>query len=344
LAQSEEEGSAQGVQIKSGRLSLLGGAQISTSTFGAGNGGLLQINSSQIRLDGSSPSGSPGGLLSSVERPGTGTGGAIHVTTDQLVLRNGAEINSSTRFRGNAGDIRIQANNIDIDDSTTRSTGIFSAVERNATGAGASISLNTQTLSLLQGGQISSGTLGNGDGGSVNIQADQIELTGQNDQAKSGIFANAFNGQGRGGDITIQSGLLSIQQGATVNVSNFPSASASRFRPGRGAAGSIQLVASNIILQDQRSIRASTAVADRGHLTIESDLLLLSNQNQIATDTNSSIGGNINITTQRLLGLNNSDITANASEGRGGQVTVTANQILGIEARSQLSPLSDITA
>lgn len=344
LAQVEGEGSAQGIRIKSDRLSLLGGAQISTSTFGSGNGGLLQINSPQIRLDGTSPAGSPGGLLSSVERPGTGRGGAIQVITDGLILRNGAEINSSTRFRGDAGEIRIRANDIEIDDSTTQSTGIFSTVERNATGTGASITVNTQALSIIQGGQISSGTLGNSNAGSVMIQADRIELQGQNAQARSGIFASALNGQGQGGDITVKSRLLSIQGGATVNVSNFPSDSASLFRPGRGAAGSIQIVANNIIVQDQGSINASTAAGDRGNLTLESDLLLLSNQSQIATDTTSSIGGNINITTQRLFGLNNSDITANASEGRGGQVNITANQILGIEARSQLSPLSDITA
>lgn len=343
LAQVEDTGSALGVKIKSDRLALLGGAQISTSTFGAGNGGLLQINSPDVRLDGSSPSGSPGGLFSSVDRPGTGQGGAIQVISDDLILRNGAEINSSTRFRGDAGEINIRTNTLDIDDRTAQSTGIFAAVERNATGQGATLTVKAQTLSLAQGGQIVSGTLGNGDAGAVIINADRIDLQGQNTQAKSGIFASAINGRGNGGDLTIRSGLLSIQEGATVNVSNFASG-ASSLRPGRGAAGSLLVAANNIVLQDQGSINASTAVGDRGNLTLESDLLLLSNQSQIKTDTTSSIGGNINITTQRLLGLNNSDITANASQGQGGQVNVTANQILGIEARSQLSPFSDITA
>jgi len=40
----------------------------------------------------------------------------------------------------------------------------------------------------------------------------------------------------------------------------------------------------------------------------------------------------------------NSDITANAFQGNGGNINISTNTIFGLKFRSQLTPLSDITA
>ena len=59
-------------------------------------------------------------------------------------------------------------------------------------------------------------------------------------------------------------------------------------------------------------------------------------------------GGNITISLAAgvvmAISTENSDITANAFEGDGGSIQITAGGIVGLQFRSELTPLSDITA
>ena len=357
LSQGENFGSIGGINITSDRLNVLDGAQISSTTFGFGGGGNIRIDSNLITLDGSSPANNAGGILSLVAVPEflapgeinqmtnvrLQQGGGIDIIAENISIDNGAEINSATDFIGNSGDINIQSNVLSLDASNQLATGIFSTSRPNARGAGGNVNLAVDQLSVKNGAQIAVSTRSSFPSGSLTIQANQVRLDSLNSNARSGLFANALTGTGEGGDIFLETNLLRLVDGATINVGNFSSLGASS-SPGQGAAGSVDILAQQIFLDNQASITASTAVGDRGDLTLDSDLLFLNQQSKIQTNTTSSIGGNININTLKLFGLNNSDITANASQGRGGQVIITAEQIFGSQPRSTLSPLSDITA
>lgn len=74
---------------------------------------------------------------------------------------------------------------------------------------------------------------------------------------------------------------------------------------------------------------------------------MLRRNSQITTSAlGSGNGGNININTNFAIATpqENSDIQANAVGGRGGNVRINAQGIFGLEARSQPTNLSDITA
>lgn len=359
FSQAENLGSTQKIKIISDRIDILQGGEISSDTFGFAAGGSIEIQTNTFNLDGSSPGGKPGGVFSIVRRPDFSLpdtfqqipeskfqdAGVIDIRADKVVIEKGAEINSSTEYIGDAGNIEIQANDLSIDAQGNLSTGIFATSERDAQGVGGNLTVKAQNLNVLNGGQIAVATRSPEKSGTLIIQAGRVDLRGTNQNARSGLFASALESTGGGGNLEIISDNLTIRDGATINVGNFPSLlDRSPNLAGQGAAGSVLINASRIILDNEGSINASTATGDRGNLTIQSELLVLNNQSQISTDTTSSIGGNIIINTQQLFGLNDSDIQANASKGKGGQILIAADQIFGSQPRSQLTPLSDITA
>ena len=184
----------------------------------------------------------------------------------------------------------------------------------------------------------------------MNITAtDFVLLQGSSETGNSGLFASALESDGAGGNLTVRTPSLSILDGATINVGNFPSSSNSSFDPGVGAAGNLNIIADEIELSDNSSITASTVTGDRGNINLQTDLLLLRRGSQVTTDAQgTSTGGNITIDAGDGLIVafpeENSDITANAVFGDGGRVDIEASNIFGIQPRASLTPLSDITA
>ena len=184
-----------------------------------------------------------------------------------------------------------------------------------------------------------------------------MELRGSSTEGRSGLFALARRSNGAGGNIEVTTDQLSLLEGATINASNF-SSTASGAAPGTGPAGNIQVIASDITLQDESIITTDTVEGDRANITLQSNSLSLRRGSSITTNANtrstsaagttvvtgSATGGNINITTQALLALENSDITANASNSFGGHVVITADLLLGTTFREKPTPDSDITA
>ncbi len=344
-----EGGLGNGAQIDlvADQLNLLDGAQISSSLFLAeGNGGAINIQARDLNLRGASPSGISSGIISQVEAESLGRGSDITIQAERVAIAQGAEINSLTFASGDAGNITIDATQIDLVGVAGDATGIFTTVETGALGNGGRIDLKSQTIQIQDGAQVAVGTKGQGNGGSLVVQASQqVLLQGGNDEGRSGLFANALIDTGAGGDIQVRSDRLTLQDGATISASNF--SSQDNLPPGQGPAGSITVQARRIELLNGSTITASTSVGDRGNITLTGEQLLLRQGSSITTDAQgSATGGNIAINSQFLIApaAENSDITANAIQGQGGNVTVTATSLLGTEFRPRLTPQSDITA
>ena len=110
------------VQIQTQRLLLEGGSQI--SIFAGGTGGragtlsIIPLDSrvpSSIEANGGVDNGgwSPSGLLNQIEDDASG--GRIAVTTGQLILQGGAQIQSTAFGSNDAGSVRIEAQAIAIE-------------------------------------------------------------------------------------------------------------------------------------------------------------------------------------------------------------------------------------
>ncbi|MGP1384303.1 MAG: two-partner secretion domain-containing protein [Thainema sp.] len=351
----EATSSARGGQLnlQVGILRVEDGAQITADIFGQGQGADIIVNAETIELIGDLPIG-PSAILTNVGFGVTGQGGDIVLHTHQLRVLNGAQAGTRTYGPGNAGNFIINAQTVDVlgfsngsdfNGNQTIPSLLTTAAEIPPAGAGGTLQIDTDRLRVANGGQIATSTASfSAPAGDLFVNANTIELSGQTSEGRSGLFASALFGEGAGGTITVTAEELSVLDGATINVSNFPSSSTSRVPPGFGAAGNINLDVARIFL-DNGLITADTVSGNRANIYILSDLLLLQNQSRISTNaTGSATGGNIVLDTEALVAFRNSDITANAQANFGGRVDVTANAIVGTEFRSELTPDSDITA
>ena len=134
----------------SGVLSIVNGGEISSSTFSSGKAGSLDITAS----------------------------GALSIV-------NGGQINSSTYSSGKAGTVKVSAGSIAIDAQGGAWTGIDSQAVGNTANAGktgdaGSVDITANgTLSIVNGGQISSSTYSSGKAGTVKVSAGSIAIDAQ---------------------------------------------------------------------------------------------------------------------------------------------------------------------
>jgi large exoprotein involved in heme utilization and adhesion len=126
-----------------------------------------------------------------------GKGGDITLTTGNLKITNGAEVNATSLGQGNAGNIRINARLVELNNQA-----IINA--QTALGNGGNITLQLQDLLLLRRNSRISTNAGiiqaGGDGGNITINTPNgfiVALPNEN----SDITANAF--QGSGGKVII---------------------------------------------------------------------------------------------------------------------------------------------
>jgi large exoprotein involved in heme utilization and adhesion len=341
--------------IEAQRLRLTNGAQIAATSFGFGSTGTLTVKADEIGLEGifagPIPGEQPSGLSVDMLESAIGQGGNLTVETNSLRISGGAQISSTTFGRGDAGSITVRTKDIDISGgSASLVSGILAPASPTATGRGGTVTIQTERLNVVDGAQIFTATLGSADAGNLLVNAsDFVRLTGRTPNRRSGLFAGTVLGSGSGGDLTISTDRLFVQDGATISVSNFPSTTNSPFPPGQGSAGNLNIRARTLSLNNQALLTADTVVGDRGNIDVQTNVLTMRKGSRISTDaTGTASGGNIRITAPRGFILarsnENSDITANATQGNGGRVDITARSIYGIQPRDRLTAFSDITA
>lgn len=329
-------GNAGSIEIIAGSLSLSNDAELSASTFGQGDAGHITIRArNRVVFDGVFS-----GVFSVVLPQAVGKGGNIDIGTGSLSLSNGAEISSSTFGWGDAGRIKIDADQVSFDGvaNNGRASGVFNRVGETGFGNGGSIEILAGSFSLTNGAEVSSTTFGRGDAGHINIEAhDRVSLDGVSSNGlTSGVFSRVAEeavGNGRGIDIT--TGSLTIINGALLTTSS----------DGNGTAGNINLRADSIRLDNEAEISADT-VGGQGNIEVRSPLLILRRNSNITTNARGTNipGGNITLNTDILAALENSDISANSQDFQGGNITINAQGIFGTQFREAPTPASDITA
>ena len=375
LVDPRARGNAGGISITTGSLEVTNGAQLNANTFGKGDAGSVTITATDlVKFDGKGDIFS--GASSQVGAGAVGKAGGVSITTGSLEVTNGAQLDTSTFGKGDAGSITITATDLvkfdgkgDIFISGAFSavaSGAFSAVAERASGNAGGIKINTpslilrnkavlstftfgdgnagtiavtaNTLEASSGGQLQTTTSGNFDAGNITLKVeDNINLAGEG----SGIFANTVEGSsGNGGSIIIDPNTVIIRDGAQIAVNS----------DGSGVGGNIDLHAGSLTL-DKGIMTAATASNQGGDINLTlSDLLTLRNNSQITatagTDEAGGNGGNITIDAPFIIAFPNedSDITANAFAGKGGKINIDTNGIFGISKRDDQTSLSDITA
>jgi filamentous hemagglutinin family protein len=381
-----QEATAEGagtLTIETKNFKVQDGAAVITTTFGSGKGVDLSVKASEsVEVTGTSPTGGfPSGLASQVietQKETTGQGGTLTIETKQLKVQAGAQITTTTFSIGNAGDLRIDAESIEIAGTAPNgfnASGLFVQSARRASGNAGNLTINTKTLTTLDGAAISSTTSGSGNAGILAINAsDSILLSGTAPQAdtvvgSSGIFTSAEPGStGNGNNLTINTNQLTIQNGAKISADTFGPGSggfatlnvntlsilnggtirAGSFGPGNG--GQLTVNARDSVLISGTGSIGSTPVASELftasegsgsagniNLTTGGNLTVENGGRITASSTGSGPGGgNLYISAQNIF-LNNGSLTAETASGTGGNITLQVADLLFMQNNSLIS-------
>ncbi|MDF5729519.1 MAG: filamentous hemagglutinin N-terminal domain-containing protein [Rhizonema sp. PD38] len=318
-------GNAGDLNIETGSLLIRDGAQVSDSTFGAGNAGNLTVTAdSSVQVIGTSSNGMFVSSLSDQANPGaTGNAGDLNIKTGSLLIRDGAQVSNITFGAGKAGNLTVTADNVQVIGRS--SDGMFGSILSaqaypGATGNAGDLNIKTGSLLIRDGAQVSNGTFGAGRAGNLTLNADNVQVIGTSSDGKSvsNLSAGANSGAGNAGDLNIKTGSLLIRDGGQVSNGTF----------GAGRAGNLTVNAD--------SVQVIGTSSDGIFGSILSD-----QANPGATGN----AGDLNIKTGSLLIQNGALVSASTfSAGKAGNLTVNADSVQVIGTSSDGKSVSNLTS
>ncbi|MCT7982228.1 filamentous hemagglutinin N-terminal domain-containing protein [Laspinema sp. A4] len=284
------------VIINAENLTLQEGGQISVSTQAFGSGGTLTVNVSEnLEIIGTDSTGFASGLFSQSQpfaevNPNSpdpilnfntgGNAGDIIVSANRVILREGGAISADTFTDGQGGSVTLETSQLDISGKSN-----FPPLQ----------SLPTQDADGLLPSRITVTTTGPGNAGTLNIAAEQVNIS---DGAK--VSVDARFGGGSAGNLQVTSSEFNLNSG------RFSAETAS------GEGGNIQLQAETILMREGSQISTTAGTANLP-----------------------GSGGNIDINTEIIAALENSNISANAFDGSGGAIAIDAEALFGLTARTR---------
>ncbi|NJL52863.1 MAG: filamentous hemagglutinin N-terminal domain-containing protein [Hydrococcus sp. SU_1_0] len=266
VVQAGATGNGGDILISARNLSLTNGGQIFTSLFGQGNAGNININATNVLIDGQGNTDASTGVFGLVSSNGIGNGGNISITTDSFTLRNIASLDTSNSGQGNGGNININASDsisVEGQGGTSFNTNIFTSAF-NSSGNAGNIDLTTGSLSLNNGALLVASGNDQSSAGEITIRAnDAVSLANQsNINVTTGADGGFLNISAKSLEITSQSNLV-----AGINID---SGSAET------QAGDIVInVAENVLIDSLgESSQATTSISNTNFSTGNAGILL----------------------------------------------------------------------
>jgi filamentous hemagglutinin family protein len=355
-------GTAGSIDIRADQLQLTAGSQISSGSYTASAAGNINLSlKSGLFLSGMDQRGLlPSAILSNAT--GKGSGGQINITAPQVRLEQDAQLNANTLGEGEAGNLSLQVNTLEIRDGAQISVGVGDQRHVQGAGKAGQLTITAADAIRIQGksstlnqpsGLFSNIFTRNGIGGKINLWTPQLVIK------QSGIIQTLTLFEGRTGSINLHSinlqvDTLELTEGGTIQTNTVA---------GSGPGGHIEIVAHQAIqikgnntgiaaATDKRSsgqggdveiITGQLTLADGGALSVSSDGAgnagnieltltdkLKMQQGSIRASTARADGGNIKITVPNYLQLTHSEITTsvNAQAGNGGNITLNSEFII----------------
>ncbi|MBD2354518.1 S-layer family protein [Tolypothrix sp. FACHB-123] len=348
------------VQMMGQNIRLQDGSIVMGQNFGEQPGRDFQIiGRESITLSGTTPAVSSRIVTQSLS---FGKGGDIQVSAPHIALSDGSTIASHTFSSSSTGDLTVYApetltltgfSPLDISNITALVTTTFN------TGTAGKVTVFTSTLTLNEGGGVSSATLSKGDGGLVTVNATNlIAIDGISPFAGSGISSISF-GPGNAGDIVINVPKLKISNAGTVSSSG----------NANGNAGNIWVRASDSIdifnnqipdpslppeLIPLTHITSSVYIyplylrlllglpdvstGNAGSVHIYTPNLTLTNAGKVTVNNfGTGNGGFIDIHADRITLKNQALISAITASGDGGDINLQTQELLQLRQMSQIS-------
>ena len=335
-----------GIDIKvQDDITLSGGSTILGFTLGAGDGGEIRIAGNTLHMQDSS--------LVSTTTFGAGRAGDIEVNVSNLVVEGGALISSVTNG-GPAGDVKVTADNSILISGSN--TGILSDAQSFLTddsgtplGTGGNVIISTPSLTLDNGGNLTTRSFGFAPGGNITVQAQGVTIsnggavrsetqtaaggdlmiTAAGPMAISGLGSGIFSsGSSDGstvpaaGDIFVNAADLSLTEGGKILNGGL-----------LDRAGDTTIVATNsIVISDGAGISSQAFLENVGQITISAPNASLTIDNGFINTSTIGTGnaGTIAMNVGTLALAHGGQITSSSealASGAGGNVTITAKSV-----------------
>jgi filamentous hemagglutinin family protein len=267
-AEPNSTGNAGNVSITTGRLIVRDGGQVSSSTFGSGNGGnLTVIASDTVEVRGVNPSDIFSSTLATQsDQTATGFGGNLTIQTQRLVIKDGAFVSASNRGQGRGGKLEIIA---------TKSVAV----------TGVSFLVDYPTYLQTDG-------LGKGGAGDLIITTPFLLV---DDRAR--ISAASISGEG--GNIIINAGTVLLRRNAVIESDADPSANAFP-KPditidSTASGGNTMINADNLVIAENSSIIANAVKGQGGNINIRVQGFFASPGSVISASSQLGIDGVVEI-------------------------------------------------
>jgi filamentous hemagglutinin family protein len=302
------------INIQASSISLDDGASL--QSFGSGSkksGNIHLIGFSSIILT------NEAGVISGTSDQAQG--GDILIQTPELVLAENSNINSQTTAAGDAGDIQITGTNatngavtingggiaantlgsgragtirIDIGGETVvNGENSFIAAITTAAGVGGDLFINAASLRIEEGAQVSAASEGTENAGRIAIHtAERVDVLGTSANGQVSRLDTDIRSTHdvMGGQLTIDTGVLTVRDGAQVS---------SSVTIGSGTAGELNVVADTIELSGESegvngsagfpgglfAIINNNASGQGGILRVQAERLNISNGSKVQTIT-----------------------------------------------------------
>lgn len=302
-------GKAGNVAVKAGTLDILNGGAIRSSTFAQGDAGNVTVTAGTLSIDNQGKS-VVSGIVSRAEPRSRGQAGNVTIQVGTFDILNGGVVSSSTFAEGNAGNVTVTADALNIDDQADSPvvTGIVSRAEQGSSGRGGNLTVKAGTLDILNAAVVSSSTAAEGDAGSVTVTAGKLNIL------NGGVFSSSTFAEGNAGNVAVMADTLTID--SLDNSSG--SATGIVSRANMGSSG------------------------HAGDVTVRAEALNILNGGLVSSDTFAKgKAGSVMVTAGKAAVRGESYISSGswgtASSGSTGDVTVNANDWLHLDNGGRIS-------
>lgn len=279
----------------------------------------------------------------------TGKGAKIIISADKAVIENGGRIRSNSFGNRNGGAIEV-----DVNDSIQMTNSSIIATTF-ANGNAGQVELSTSTLRLNAAG-ISSSTNGKGNGGTLNVNADLVEIIGTASTDRASIATTSFSA-GDAGNLLLKGKQLRVIDGASLSSSSFGDGNAGDMTlnvtesievKGKGnddykTSNNAQSIIRSAVQTVPKRARKALGLPDvpsgnSGNLTIETSTLNIIEQGVVSVE-NQGTGnsGLLSIFAQNLDMRDTAKITAANTSGTNGKISLKVSN-LQMDDSSRITP------
>ncbi|MBJ7899516.1 MAG: filamentous hemagglutinin N-terminal domain-containing protein, partial [Cyanobacteria bacterium RI_101] len=314
-------------------IDIRGQGRITTETSGAGNAGVINLNSQRLNLQ--------DGIAVSASTSNSGQGGSLTITAPESIRLQGAQLSTQATSAGEAGDINLTTRQLELTEN-----GLISASSDRSRGGNVNLQ-NLETLTVNQG-EISASTV-DGSAGSLTVNSNQLAVNRVS--LNQGSLAVKATGAGNSGNLSVNARTVELNNDAEISASTNSGAGESvtltnvdtltlnngsqiTATTQTGRAGSITVNSGqnpvNALQINQNSAISAQATGERGeagsvelntrNLTLEQGTVSASNQS-------GTVGGDVNLENLEILTVNQGEISASTVDGSAGSLTVNSNQL-----------------